>query len=204
MRLNAKELIADARITAPTLPPAAAKLMSDMADRLDVLFVALCESREQVKQLAAENAALKNALEWLYEAVSMPDSGPVPDKYYSAVTNAAAVMYEVTATESFLASLRAEGAANAIPVGYVLMPEQIHLDADAVECICSQGGDGGYNYGDFTDVILWVGEVESDDGSKTHGLNVSSADYPEDGAINLYEFAAQLRSQSEQVKGVQS
>lgn len=155
------------------------------------------ELEAQVKQLAAENAGLKNALEWLYEAVSMPDSGPVPDKYYSAVTNAAAVMYEVTATESFLASLRAEGAANAIPVGYVLMPEQIHLDADAVECICSQGGDGGYNYGDFTDVILWVGEVESDDGSKTHGLNVSSADYPEDGAINLYEFAAQLRSKSE-------
>lgn len=92
-------------------------------------------------------------------------------------------------------------AANAIPEGYVLMPKQIHLDADAVECICSQGGDGGYNYGDFTDVILWVGEVESDDGSKTYGLNVSSADYPEDGSINLYEFAAQIRSQSEQVKG---
>lgn len=55
MRLNAKELIADARVTAPTLPPAAAKLMSDMADRLDVQFVALCESRAQVKQLAAEN-----------------------------------------------------------------------------------------------------------------------------------------------------
>ncbi|MCR6026788.1 hypothetical protein HLI26_07310 [Salmonella enterica subsp. enterica] len=133
----------------------------------------LCESQAQVKQLAAlaeENSIMRKLL---------PDYISVP------------------ATDNFLASLRAEGAANAIPVGYVLMPEQIHLDADAVECICSQGGDGGYNYGDFTDVILWVGEVESDDGSKTHGLNVSSADYPEDGAINLYEFAAQLRSKSE-------
>lgn len=55
MRLNAKELIANARVTAPTLPPAAAKLMSDMADRLDVQYVALRESREQVQQLAAES-----------------------------------------------------------------------------------------------------------------------------------------------------
>ncbi|ANR76984.1 hypothetical protein BBB57_01145 [Kosakonia sacchari] len=146
------------------------------------------ELEAQVKQLAAErdavvaeNVALKDVVKGIYPNLAIDVS-----------------------TETVLASLRAEGAANAIPVGYVLMPEQIHLDADAVECICSQGGDGGYNYGDFTDVILWVGEVESDDGSKTHGLNVSSADYPEDGAINLYEFAAQLRSQSEQVKGVQS
>ena len=54
MRLNAKELIANARVTAPTLPPAAAKLMSDMADRLDVQYAALRESRKQVQQLVAE------------------------------------------------------------------------------------------------------------------------------------------------------
>ena len=52
MRLNAKELIADARVTAPTLPPAAANLMTEMADRLDVQFAALCESRDQVKRIA--------------------------------------------------------------------------------------------------------------------------------------------------------
>ncbi|AMO47587.1 Hypothetical protein AKI40_1169 [Enterobacter sp. FY-07] len=56
MRLNANELIAAARVTAPTLPPAAAKLMSDMADRLDVQYAVIRESREQVKQLASENA----------------------------------------------------------------------------------------------------------------------------------------------------
>lgn len=55
MRMNAKELIAEARVTAPTLPPAAAKLMTALADRLDVQFVALCESRNEVKQLAAES-----------------------------------------------------------------------------------------------------------------------------------------------------
>lgn len=60
-------------------------------------------------ELTAENAGLKEALEWLYEAVSMPDSGPIPDKYYSAVTNAASVMYETPATDTFLAEVRAQG-----------------------------------------------------------------------------------------------
>ncbi|MCL6745087.1 hypothetical protein [Kosakonia sp. R1.Fl] len=258
MRLNAKELIADARVTAPTLPPAASKLMTEMADRLDVQFAALCESREQVKRIAVESdfnlhcaarelntswmmhrtmlgaqAALlclsqgdiRSAKDWLEgttdEAFAdMPDD-LTPDglqAWYDRnmtsndggngfLTQEEALVklrQRAPATDAAIASLRTEGAANAIPEGYALMPKQIHLDADAVECICSQGGDGGYNYGDFTDVVLWVGEVEDDDGSKTHGLNVSSADYPEEGSINLCEFSAQLRSQSEQVKGVQS
>ncbi|HFZ1709069.1 TPA: hypothetical protein ACIJWR_002033 [Citrobacter sedlakii] len=66
----------------------------------------------KLEKMDAENAGLKNALEWLYEAVSMPDSGPIPDKYYSAVTNAAAVMHETPATDAFLAEVRA----SALPV----------------------------------------------------------------------------------------
>nr|WP_234427137.1 hypothetical protein [Kosakonia radicincitans] len=53
--MNAKELIAEARVTSSTLPPAAAKLMSDMADRLDVQYAVIRESREQVQKLAAES-----------------------------------------------------------------------------------------------------------------------------------------------------
>lgn len=67
----------------------------------------LAKSEAQCAALAAENAGLKAALEWLYEAVSMPDSGPIPDKYFSAVTNAAAVMHETPATDAFLAEVRA-------------------------------------------------------------------------------------------------
>jgi hypothetical protein len=77
MRMNAKELIADARATAPTLPPAAAKLMTAMADRLDLQFVVLCESRNEVKQLAAENAALKsNLMFWDAEDPEVPYCSP--------------------------------------------------------------------------------------------------------------------------------
>ncbi|WP_433689744.1 hypothetical protein [Kosakonia cowanii] len=77
MRMNAKELIADARVTAPTLPPAAAKLMTAMADRLDLQFVALCESRNEVKHLAAENTALKsNLMFWDAEDPESPFDCP--------------------------------------------------------------------------------------------------------------------------------
>ncbi|HFI2181795.1 TPA: hypothetical protein ACGPOX_004075 [Enterobacter roggenkampii] len=69
----------------------------------------VAEGEARCAALAAENAGLKNALEWLYEAVSMPDSGPIPDKYYSAVTNAAAVMHETPATDASLAEVRAQG-----------------------------------------------------------------------------------------------
>lgn len=199
MRMNAKELIASARVTAPTLPPAAAKLMTAMANRLDVQFVALCESRNEAKQLAAENAARGEIIERLIGQYSCAGLDAVQGSFHpgqSLLYDAMQVM-KSNAGESAVARLRAEAVADAMPEGYVPMPKQIHLDADAVECICSQGGDGGFAYGDFTDVILWVGEVENDDGSKTHGLNVSSADYPEEGSINLCEFAAQLRSKSE-------
>ncbi len=60
MRKTSKELIAEARVTARTLPPAAAKLMSTMADRLDIQFVALCESQNEVKQLRGQLGEVKS------------------------------------------------------------------------------------------------------------------------------------------------
>lgn len=119
MRMTAKELIAEARATAPTLPPAAAKLMTAMADRLDLQFVVLCESRNEAKQLAAENAALKNVfgpgdavLNFLtialrhttYDQIDLDD-----------VTLAFKMsLPETLATDAVLASLRAEGVDMAI------------------------------------------------------------------------------------------
>ena len=106
MRMNAKELIAEARVTAPTLPPAAAKLMTAMADRLDVQFVALCESRNEAKQLAGENALMKSAIKTHSESVHFcvgcgkDDPCSNDDVCYA--------LEETPATDAFLASLRAE------------------------------------------------------------------------------------------------
>ncbi|EAB0290804.1 hypothetical protein RE449_001043 [Salmonella enterica subsp. enterica serovar Kentucky] len=100
--------------------------------------------------------------------------------------------------EAKYAALAAERA-SAIPDGYVLVPQQIFLEPSDIELICSQCGDGHESgYGDFTDGLLWVGNIQRDDGSIVHGLHISSADYTEEGGVTVCEFAAQLR------KGVQS
>ncbi|HGI8195391.1 TPA: hypothetical protein ACJT77_004775 [Citrobacter freundii] len=84
--------------------------------------------------------------------------------------------------------------AAATPEGYVLVPQQIFLDPSDIESICSQCGDGHESgYGDFTDGLLWIGNIQRDDGSSVHGLHISSADYPEEGGVTICEFAAQLR-----------
>ncbi|MGQ7186469.1 hypothetical protein ACUODJ_23725, partial [Escherichia sp. HC-CC] len=66
-------------------------------------------------------------------------------------------------------------------------PEQMYLEAEDIESICAQCGDGGKNYGDFTNGILWVGEVSQDDGWK-YGLHIACAEYPEDGYRTFHEF----------------
>ncbi|EBV5994887.1 hypothetical protein UB30_06475 [Salmonella enterica subsp. enterica serovar Ohio] len=102
---------------------------------------------------------------------------------------------ELDAKYAALAAVRA----SAIPDGYVLVPQQIFLEPSDIELICSQCGDGHESgYGDFTDGLLWVGNIQRDDGSIVHGLHISSADYTEEGGVTVCEFAAQLR------KGVQS
>jgi len=135
MECNVSELVKRGHDKAAQLKSsggAVSQLISDLATQLDVQLA-------RSNALAAENAGLKNALEWLYEAVSMPDSGPIPDKYYSAITNAAAVMHETQATDDFLAELLASVVgevclkiSNAIPNCY--QDELVGLDAAATIC----------------------------------------------------------------------
>ncbi|EDR9794578.1 hypothetical protein CBJ02_001600 [Salmonella enterica subsp. enterica serovar Zongo] len=97
---------------------------------------------------------------------------------------------ELEAKYAALAAVRA----SAIPEGYALVPQQIFLEPSDIELICSQCGDGHESgYGDFTDGLLWVGNIQRDDGSIVHGLHISSADYTEEGGVTVCEFAAQLR-----------
>lgn len=64
--------------------------------------------QDWVKQLAAEDVALKEALWWLYEVVSS-DCVSIPDEKYSSVTNAAHVLLETTATDRIVAEAEARG-----------------------------------------------------------------------------------------------
>ncbi len=59
-RMTREQLIDAARKAATLLPPASQWLMNELANRYDVLGVALCESMEQRKALAIENTVLRD------------------------------------------------------------------------------------------------------------------------------------------------
>lgn len=176
-----------------------AQLISDLATQLEVQLVRgneqavqLANAESKCRDLAAENVTLNDKM---YKLATWPGI-----EFYSSAwefcnldgNDALEFMCDVKtpATDAFLAEVRA----GAIPEGYVLVPQQIFLDPSDIESICSQCGDGHESgYGDFTDGLLWVGNIQHDDGSIVHGLHISSADYTEEGGVTVYEFAAQLR-----------
>ncbi|EBG6974413.1 hypothetical protein FJB96_14950 [Salmonella enterica subsp. enterica] len=152
-----------------------AQLISDLATQLEVQLA-------RSNALAAENAALKES-EREFNEYCRQECENAGDTWVDDFT-------ETQATDAFLAEVRA----SAIPEGYVLVPQQIFLDPSDIESICSQCGDGHESgYGDFTDGLLWVGNIQRDDGSIVHGLHISSADYTEEGGVMVCEFSAQLR-----------
>lgn len=79
-----------------------------MKPTYEELAVQLANVESKCRELAADKAWLKNALEWLYETVSS-ESVSIPDEKYSSVTNAAQALSETPATDAFLAEVRAQG-----------------------------------------------------------------------------------------------
>lgn len=154
----------------------------------------LANAESKCRELAAENAGLKqskpslktmmSALGEFYAAEDVPESAML------IAFNILRGDIETPDTDAFLAEVRA----SAIPEGYVLVPQQIFLEPSDIELICSQCGDGHESgYGDFTDGLLWVGNIQRDDGSIVHGMHISPADYTEEGGVTVCEFADQLR-----------
>ena len=59
-RMTREQLIDASRKAAPLLPVAYRGIMTELANRLDIVSVALCESMEQRKALAIENSVLRD------------------------------------------------------------------------------------------------------------------------------------------------
>ncbi|EBR3312491.1 hypothetical protein B7I61_21945 [Salmonella enterica] len=156
--------------------------LMEVAEQANKLAQEAAEKLVQERNtLAAENAGLNKFI-----AASCFVQAGEELAWYPAIDHAP----ETPATDAFLAEVRA----SAIPEGYALVPQQIFLEPSDIELICSQCGDGHESgYGDFTDGLLWVGNIQRDDGSIVHGLHISSADYTEEGGVTVCEFAAQPR-----------
>ena len=58
-RMTREQLIGSARKAAPLLPAAYGWMVNELATRLDVTSVALCEAMAQRKELAEQNATLR-------------------------------------------------------------------------------------------------------------------------------------------------
>ncbi|HIA8167678.1 TPA: ead/Ea22-like family protein [Escherichia coli] len=150
-------------------------------------------AHEKFSALAAENELARKAVQAFCDVVG--DNTEVIAEVVGrdgvlVILEAMKATGNMPATDAFLAEVRA----SSIPEGYVLVPQQIFLEPSDIESICSQCGDGHESgYGDFTNGLLWVGNIQCDDGSIVHGLHISSADYSEEGGVTVCEFAAQLR-----------
>ncbi|MDE7660283.1 hypothetical protein [Enterobacter hormaechei] len=69
-RMTREQLIDAARKAAPLLPPAYRGIMTELANRLDYTSVALCEAMAQRKELAVQNATLReDVASWVKEAI---------------------------------------------------------------------------------------------------------------------------------------
>ena len=81
--------------------------------------------------------------------------------------------------------------AGAVPEGYALVPAKMYVSPEQWDAAQFAFGGPGTDEGEgFYDCTLWVGEIENDDGSKTHGLHVSCDECPEEGSITLSSLPA--------------
>lgn len=80
----------------------------------------------------------------------------------------------------------------AMPDGWTIAPQEIHLSASDIELINGMCGDGNEEsgYGPYQDGTLYIGYAMQDDGSKVYGLHISCDECPEEGVTTLAEFAA--------------
>lgn len=66
-RMTREQLVDAARKAAPLLPAAYGWMVNELANRLDVTSVALCEAMAQRKELAKENSALKFGVQTIHD-----------------------------------------------------------------------------------------------------------------------------------------
>lgn len=181
-----KDLVASGHALADDMTGAPSVLVRCLATQLEVQLV-------RANALAAENALARKAVQAFCDVVG--DNTEIISVLVGrdgvlVILEAMKATGNMPATDAFLDEVRA----SSIPEGYVLVPQQIFLEPSDIESICSQCGDGHESgYGDFTNGLLWVGNIQCDDGSIVHGLHISSADYSEEGGVTVCEFAAQLR-----------
>ena len=139
---------------------------------------------------ANDNARLRKELAALK---AQPVGVVLPDRASDEITDPAGYDEGWNACLDEVSSLNpAPSHGEQVRDGWKLVPERMHLSREAIESITAHCGDGQEDagYGPYSDGVLWVGEIEEEDGAKTYGLHIATTDYPEEGSTTLVEFAA--------------
>lgn len=74
-----------------------------------------------------------------------------------------------------------------VPEGYVLAPKSMCITQEDVGLIVMMTGWDDEDQDD-AEGVLWFGQIEDDEGNRTHGLNISCSECMEEGAIQLVQF----------------
>lgn len=75
-----------------------------------------------------------------------------------------------------------------VPDGWKLAPERLNLDYQSMKLIQLMAGDTE-NEDDFSECVLWIGEVVNDDGARlAYGLNIACIECLEEGSVTVFEF----------------
>lgn len=101
-------------------------------------------------------------------------------------------LYFPPALQDATDAARAAPPATVVPEGWRLVPERMELlPADIAAIMFHCGGDEDATEVDemYQGGLLWIGEVQDDDGNKVYGLNIACIECLEEGSTPLVEFA---------------
>lgn len=118
MYMTREQLIDAARTAAKLLPVASAQLMNELATRLDVTGVALCESMQQREALAKENNAIKFGVQNIQDAFHSGGSEDISEAISDALN------LPSTATNAVARELASDNIEFAIQLVRSLMNDQ--------------------------------------------------------------------------------
>jgi len=71
------------------------------------------------------------------------------------------------------------------------LSNKFHIDGDAAKAISFMLGSSDEDDDTWSDALVWVGNLEDDDGKQVYGLHLANAEYPEEGGITLATFDPQ-------------
>ncbi|PKF72700.1 hypothetical protein CW360_03015 [Pseudomonas fluvialis] len=145
-------------------------------------------------RIKASMIALGERIAWGSDTALMEEAADAIEALKASIENHQLHMLGIARDRDQLRARLAELEARepAIPEGYALVPARMELLPEDIAAIMFHcGGDEDATEVDemFVGGVLWVGDVQDDDGNKVHGLHFACSECLEEGSTPVVEFA---------------